>query len=321
MFTKQCRSPAEPARGCLSDLMKHPSMPDISVIVSTFDRPDALAAVLRGLAAQCDMRFEIIVGDDGSGPETARCIGNARDDLSIPVRHVWHANSGFRVAEIRNRAVTQAQGAYLILLDGDCIPRAHFVERHRRLAERGWVVSGSRVLLSRKATEQILSDEIAVETWPAARWLHERLTRRTNRLLPLVGLPDGRWRKVRAGDWRPVRSCNLAMWRDDLMRLDGFDSSYTGWGLEDSDLAIRALRAGLRHKSGRFATAVIHLWHPKGSADVGDANGDRFERLILSNRIKAERGLSHIRAHAAPGQGPHGVCILTAEPYPAAPRC
>ena len=124
----------------------------ISVIVSTYERPDALAAALRGLSRQSDRRFEVVVADDGSGPATAAVIGQWKATLGVPLIHVRHEHSGFRAAEIRNRAIVASSGGYCVFLDGDCIPRADFVAQHRRLAEPGWFVAGNRILLSEHLT-------------------------------------------------------------------------------------------------------------------------------------------------------------------------
>src|SRR5947209_8216139 len=77
----------------------------ISVIVPTYNREDALAAVLRGLAAQRDRGFEIVIADDGSRPATAGLIRSWMERAGVPLRHVRQDNAGFRAAEIRNRAI------------------------------------------------------------------------------------------------------------------------------------------------------------------------------------------------------------------------
>jgi glycosyltransferase involved in cell wall biosynthesis len=120
----------------------------ISVIVTTFNREDALDAVLRSLAMQGDRNFEVIVADDGSGAATANLIDAWKLKFAHRLEHIWHADQGFRAAEIRNRAILAARGTYCIFLDGDCIVRPDFVATHRRLAELGWFVTGNRVLLS-----------------------------------------------------------------------------------------------------------------------------------------------------------------------------
>ena len=104
----------------------------ISVIVTTYNRPDALAASLRALAAQSDRNFEIVVADDGSGPDTARVIENWAARYTVAIKHVWQRHEDFRGSEIRNRGIRASSGHYCIFLDGDCLARTNFVANHRQ---------------------------------------------------------------------------------------------------------------------------------------------------------------------------------------------
>jgi glycosyltransferase involved in cell wall biosynthesis len=273
----------------------------ISVIVATYNRPDALDAVLRGLAQQSERGFEVVIADDGSGPETARVIERRAKTMVVPLVHVWHADEGFRLAEIRNRAILRSRGAYCVFLDGDSIPRPDFVAAHRRLAEPGWFVAGNRVLLSRALTEQVLRQGLAPETWSLAGILRQRLAGGLNRIAALVSLPLGALRKVNATRWQGARGGNLAIWRRDLDRLDGFDAAFSGWGLEDSDIIVRLIRAGVRRKDGRFATGVLHLWHPENDRAALPDNRRRLDEVIAAKRVRAIRGLSALAAAASEG--------------------
>lgn len=268
----------------------------ISVIVTTYNRDDALVAVLRSLARQSDRDFEVVVADDGSGPATAALVESWQARVGHRIVHVWHEDNGFRAAEIRNRAVLAARGAYCVFLDGDCIVRPGFVAAHRRLAERGWFVSGNRVLLSPALTGRVLREELTPEDWPFARWMAERLRGGVNRLAALLSLPLGPLRRLRKGAWEGVRSCNLAVWRADLDRVDGFDADYSGWGKEDSDIVVRLLHAGVRRKDGNFATGVIHLWHKEADRGRLSENEGRLAAVLGSDGMRARRGLSALRA-------------------------
>ena len=136
----------------------------VSVIVTTYNRPDALDAVLRALAQQTDTNFEILVADDGSRPDTARVIEGWTAAAAPPrLKHVWQPDDGFRLAEIRNRAIRAAPGEYCIFLDGDCLARADFVATHRRLAERGCFVAGNRILFSRDLDGAMLRERLTAE--------------------------------------------------------------------------------------------------------------------------------------------------------------
>lgn len=264
----------------------------ISVIVTTYNRADALDAVLRALARQTDRNFEIVVADDGSGPDTARVIENWRDRLPIPLKHVWQENRGFRGAEVRNRGIGASSGRYCIFLDGDCLARANFIATHRRLAEPGWFVAGNRILLSRGLTETVLARGLGDETWDIAALLRERWRGGVNRLLPALHLPLGPLRKIHSKAWEGAKTCNLAVARRDLDRIDGFDTHYAGWGLEDSDLIVRLFHAGVRRKDGRFATGVLHLWHPESDRSGLAGNQRRLDEVLASDRVRATRGLS-----------------------------
>jgi glycosyltransferase involved in cell wall biosynthesis len=268
----------------------------ISVIVTTYNREDALDAALRALSRQSDRNFEIVIADDGSRADTARMVESWTARLAVPLKYVRHDHRGFRGGEIRNRGIRASAGVLCIFLDGDCLPRADFIAMHRRLYEPGWFVAGNRILLSRKLTETALGQKLPAETWNFATLLRGRLTGGVNRLMPAVRLPLGPLRKLYGRDWEGAKTCNLAVARDDLDRVDGFDSAYAGWGLEDSDLVVRLLHAGVRRKDGRFATGVLHLWHPQNDRSQLAANWKRLGETIGSSRISALQGLSALCA-------------------------
>jgi glycosyltransferase involved in cell wall biosynthesis len=264
----------------------------ISVIVSTYNREDALDATLRALSRQSDRNFEIVVADDGSGPATAAVVQRWSAKAAVPVKHVWHEDVGFRLAEIRNRGILASHGRYVIFLDGDCLARRHFVAAHRRLAEPGWFVTGSRVLMSAELTARILGGGLEAETWGLPEWLRQRARGGINRIAALADLPLGALRKTNARRWRGARGSNMAFWRADLDRVDGFDAAFSGWGREDSDIFIRLIRAGLRRKDARHAGAVLHLWHREADRARLADNERQLDVVLQSGRITARQGLS-----------------------------
>jgi glycosyltransferase involved in cell wall biosynthesis len=245
------------------------------------------------LSHQSDRDFEIIVAEDGSRRETARVVERWASRLPVRVKHVRHEHDGFRGGEIRNRGIRASAGTYCIFLDGDCLPRADFVAAHRALAQPGFFVTGNRILLSRELTSAVLAQGMAVETLSLGALMRERLRGGVNRLLPALRLPLGPLRKLPRG-WKGVQSCNLAVARADLDRIDGFDAAYTGWGREDSDLVVRLQHAGVHRKDGRFATGVLHLWHVQNDRSQLPANEAKLAAAIHSDRVRALKGLSFL---------------------------
>lgn len=262
-----------------------------ALIVTTYNRPDALGAVLEGYCRQSDQDFELVVADDGSEEDTAEIVGQFARHAPFRLTHVWHEDRGFRAAAIRNRAVASSGADYIVFTDGDCVPSRHFVRVHKQLAEPGYFLGANRVLLSPGLTNRVLSRQVSIHTWRVVDWILSWLKRDVNRVLPLMELPNGPFRKWRPDRWEGIKTCNFSAWRADLVRVNGLDESYEGWGLEDSDLVIRLLHAGVKHKSARFAATVFHLWHPEQDRRKLPDNRKRLDDLLRSSAVRAAVGL------------------------------
>lgn len=270
--------------------------PPISVVITTYNRPDALSAVVEACFAQSDRNFEIIIADDGSTANTKDCVRALKARSPVPMEHVWQPDEGFRAAMARNRGILAARGQYIIFLDGDCIPQRDFIEQHRKLSRPGYLVSGSRVLLSESMTRRVLSEHIDLPAAGALRKLGFRLGGHFNKLIQvLVRWPD-LWRERKTFSWRRIKSCNLGVWRSDLDMVNGFDESFLGWGHEDSDLVVRLFNAGVLRKDGAFATEVFHLWHKEAVRDQASSNRQVVLERAANKTILATKGLSTLKA-------------------------
>lgn len=268
----------------------------ISVIVTTYNRPDALAAVIRALLDQTDPNFEVIIADDGSGQPTRDTLAAFRDAPHASgmkrLVHAWQPDDGFRASAARNLGVHASKGEYLVFLDGDCVPRPDYIARHRLLAEKGFMVSGSRVLLSEPFTKEVLASGAAIHKQGLAYWLRQRLSGNTNKFIPLLHFPNTGMRHYRTVKWNRIKSCNLAIWRDDYAAVDGFDESFVGWGHEDADVVLRLARHGIRRKGGAFSTEVFHLWHRENTRATESENRKRVEDRMKTGVTRADTGLS-----------------------------
>jgi glycosyltransferase involved in cell wall biosynthesis len=267
------------------------SSPGVSVIATSYNRPDALQLVLSALEQQTQLPDEVIIADDGSTEETQQLITQLQTRLTYPLKHIWQIDQGFQAARIRNKAALQARNPYLIFIDGDCVPFPDFVAQHRQLAEPNCFVSGHRILLNKTLTQKILEEFQPIHKNSSLQWLLHYLHRDTNRLFPLLRIDLNKLRKLHPKRWQGAKSCNLAVWKKDFVTINGFDESFIGWGYEDSDLVIRLIRLGTSRKSGRLAVPVIHLWHPQNDRAQEAINLRLLKEIELSARIRAKIGL------------------------------
>ena len=263
----------------------------ISVIISTYNKPQFLNKVIEGLQFQSDSNFEIVVADDGSGSSTRELIKKWQEQSVVPITHAWQDDLGFRVSESRNNAVRHSKGDYFIFIDGDCIPRYHFVAHHRQLSEKNYVVAGNRCLLSDRLTRDIVDRNLPVN-FSRFDLIRLRLSGDLNRLDALLSVsPTAKFRYSPPKKWQRLRGCNIGIWKDDFVKVNGFDSSFIGWGFEDSDLAARLINAGVKIKSGTFSTALLHLYHKESDEKREGHNWERFQYVLKSGDIYPIQGL------------------------------
>jgi glycosyltransferase involved in cell wall biosynthesis len=271
--------------------------PLVSVVITTYNRSDALLAVLQGLCQQTDMRFEVIVADDGSREEHQRAVQTSAQARALKAVHVWHPDVGFTASRVRNLGVAASHGDYIVFLDGDCVPEVDFIARHKHLAQAGHFVNGSRVLLSPAFTQQVLDGREHICGRSPWYWLQQRLRGHASKLSGLLRLPDGNFRTRRAFSWKGIRSCNMGIWRSDYVQVNGFDESFVGWGHEDADIVLRLHNSGVVRKNGFCATEVFHLWHKEAARNQESQNARTVRERAKTTVTQPTLGLSQKRVN------------------------
>ena len=267
----------------------------ISVVLSTYERPRDLALALAGYALQDDPDFDLVVADDGSGPETARVVADAAHACRAPIRHVWQPDRGFRKTEILDRAVALAEGDYLVFSDGDCIPRPDFVSTHRQLARRGRFLSGGYVRLPASLGAGLAAADVRDGwIWRAGELRRRGLSARASlRLLRAGAFPAllDRLTPTRA-TWNGM---NASTWKDAVVAVNGFELDL-GYGGEDREFGARLSNLGLVGRQVRHRAVLLHLEHPRPYRDEGTLARQRALRaeVTRSGRMRARRGIAEL---------------------------
>ena len=256
----------------------------VALVVSTYNRPGELVKVLAGVGQQSRMPDEIIVADDGSTELTGKIIANWKESTGNKATHVWQPDEGFRAARIRNKAIRSSKADYYIFLDGDCVPHPRFVEDHIQLSEESKWIQGRRAFVGQKHVSAYFPGVTNFYKW----WILGR----TSGLAKGFRWPGGCWERTDQAISRII-SCNMGVWARDMERVNGFDESYQGWGLEDTDLGVRLYNAGLQRKIVYGRAVIHHLNHPESPRQELHSNQSKLDRTIKRKSIRCQKGLVH----------------------------
>jgi glycosyltransferase involved in cell wall biosynthesis len=259
----------------------------ISLIITTYNREDALNVVLKSVALQSLLPDEVLIADDGSNEETAQVIQSHQQSFPIPIIHCHHPDLGFRVSHIRNKAIRESIGDYIILTDGDMILHPDFVQDHGKSAKQGFFIQGSRVLLDENTTQLTIKNHRL-----NMHWYSKGITNRFNAMHITMLMHLFNALKTGKKDHHGIRSCNMSAWRKDIFAVNGFNEAFVGWGREDSEFAVRLLNAGIHRLNLRFGAVCYHLWHRSNHENrLLSKNDTELQIAIDQKRTWCNQGL------------------------------
>ena len=237
----------------------------ISVIISTYNHPKWLEKVLWGYEVQTYNNFEIVIADDGSGPDTKAVIDSFIENSELEIRHVWHEDVGYQKCQILNKAIVACSADYLLFTDGDCIPREDFVEQHVKKAEKGFFLSGGAIRLPMETSryiekEHIQNGEAFDKNWLTEQGLEKKFFKNLKlsknavltELLNMITPANASW-----------NGGNASGWKEDILGVNGMDERME-YGGQDRELGERLFNAGIKSKQLRYSAILLHLEHGRG---------------------------------------------------------
>lgn len=257
----------------------------VSLLISTYNWKEALSLCLYSAFAQTVKPAEILIADDGSREDTRQLIDEMRAKTDIPIVHVWHEDKGFRLSAIRNRSTEEAKGDYIIQIDGDIILDRHFIADHLELAEKGYFVCGSRVLLGKMSTTRLLK---GIEKYPALLKQNLRFVLNAFRSRILRRYLSNRYAKH---TMLRIRGCNMAFWKEDLFRVNGYNESLEMWGQEDVEISYRLIHAGIQKKQLKMGGVQFHLYHNFASRENLEYHEQVLKKVIEEKTVWCENGI------------------------------
>lgn len=257
-----------------------------------YNKPEVLRFVLAACRRETFKEFEVIIADDGSGPEVARVVKETQTQSDFSINHLWHEDKGWQKNAMLNNAIRVAQAEYLVFIDGDCLPGKHFLQDHWNEREEAKVLLGRRVETSERWSKDLTLEKVEsgeFERYGWREWL-DGLKGDSLRVEDGLRIPSKMLRTVLLRNVRGMLGSNFSVAKKHLVAINGFDELYNGPGCgEDSDPQYRLSHIGVEGKSMRNLAIQYHVWHPR--TKVSDACWQRFEAVKKTSEPRCKVGL------------------------------
>jgi glycosyltransferase involved in cell wall biosynthesis len=258
--------------------------PSSSLIIATYNWVNALDLCLKSVLNQSIYPNEIIIADDGSKDETKKIIEYYKGISKIPIIHVWQEDNGFKLAEIRNKAIAKSSNPYIIQIDGDLILNKNFIKDHLMFSEKGVYLFGSRVNIQKTLLPELYKTKrISFNFF--SKGIKKRF--RTLRIPLLMSL-----NKPKCSISTKLRGCNISFWKDDFIKINGYNENFVGWGGEDSEMIQRLHNIGIKGKRLKFSGIVYHIFHNEQSKKNLENNKDLERQTNSKQTLFIEKGIN-----------------------------
>lgn len=254
----------------------------ISLIIPAYKKTNFLEAVLESINYQTYKNFEVIVAEDDD--TLGEFIENIKKRLNYTLFHVQQKDEGYQRNKALNNGVKISTGELIVVIDQDCMIHPKFLEAYANNYEKADLFTGRRVNLGPKFTERVLKEK-----------------RRKISLISLI-LSDSSSKKYPEALYLPwlnikrnsrILGSNFGIKKEFLLKINGFDEDYIGYGFEDVDLEKRCRLAGGKVTSMKNKAIQYHLYHPEpqGSTEGYNKNVEIFNNMCKEKRFICKNGI------------------------------
>jgi glycosyltransferase involved in cell wall biosynthesis len=245
--------------------------------------------------------MELVITDDGSRDETAEVVERFARRVEIPVQFTTHRHRTFQLARCRNEGVAVSRAGYLLFLDGDCLIPPDHVLQHLRRRQPGVVMAGYCCRLDRRTSEQLTVEDVRRRRYETRTTADElKKLARMHRKAQFYSL-------IRHPSRPKLFGGNMGIYREDYLKVNGYDERFEGWGCEDDDLRLRLRQSGLQIRSILGWTRTYHLWHPRGETTPDEWREGRNVQYL-------RRGRRAAYCHAGVSRYLHGQAPIEVRP-------
>ena len=231
------------------------SVPEITVIICTYNRKDFLEKSLSAYKHQTFRGFEVIVTSDGSSDGTDEFMLQFRDQANFDLHYICQEDIGFRKSLAANKAIRAARGKYLVFADDDMIPPPHYLEAYRKIfvANAGDILIFSKYLKADPREKCFSLEGISkldyMKKVNIFSKLHLLVWKFKYRKYIAQNLPH-----------RPkLNGGNFGVSAQAMRAINGYDNEFSGWGYEDDDLRRRLLAIGTLPCEGVYSAWCFNL--------------------------------------------------------------
>ncbi len=270
-------------------------MPQLSLVIAVYNKPEVLRLNLAACSRQSFKEFEVIVADDGSGPEIARVVEESKNLFHLPITHLWHEDNGWQKNKMLNNAIRAAKSEYLVFIDGDCLPARNFLFDHWKEKETGRVLLGRRVEMSERWANSVTLEKILSGNFEKIGFAEilDGIKGQALRLEDGVRIRSRFLRKISLRQADRILGCNFSIHKSDIVAINGFDEMYDGPGHgEDSDIQYRLSLIGVKGKSLRNLAIQFHVYHPRTIPSMTTSR--RYEEVKRTLEPRCKFGLERL---------------------------
>jgi GT2 family glycosyltransferase len=261
-------------------------------MITVYNRLKYLRNILLALEHQTSKPFEVIVADDGSRENLRESISDILPLISYPLKHVYQADLGFRLARSRNNGARVATGDYLLFLDQDVLMGIDFLSVLQSRIQPRRFMKFHPVWLDQARSETIskmlkvdrtyydFEKQIAPLITTEERETYRKFQRKDKFYKLLYKL------KLRSIGPKLI-GLAIGVSKADFISVNGFDEKYIGWGLEDDDICARFYASGMLSDTCVFDTPIVHMWHGLEQTKDMSLNRAYYEmrkKLILGKK-------------------------------------